>query len=441
MRFTFPIKWQLCLLWCCGMWLSCSPQLKQYALRPSDIIRPETVTLPTSGSAINNPCLNPNNYAPDSNYINHTPVRYLRINLHFLNSSDSSRNFDEKLGREFAHTLVNACNHWLQNNQKMFLPHHNTTAVLPTQVQYVITPCDTIPNDDGIYFHYNDTLSNFNKRNHGSIKRADDIYSMRQFDNYAISPDKVLNIFLMEHPRDSIVSPTYKASSDGVGLYNWVKVVACYQFYQQKLFPTWGDVAWFATGIMNHEIGHSLGLMHTWSGGDGCDDTPNNPNCWNVAPGICDSLLSNNVMDYNAWRNAYTPCQIGKMQYNFCIEGSSQRSRAVPKWCEYQPNAPIIIPRGKTLVWNCGKDVESDIILQDHAQLIINCPLSMPKGSRIIVATTAQLIVNNTVINNRCGDSWNGVVIERMGKQRGKVALIGNAKLENIIGFESDIPN
>ncbi|HNL08438.1 MAG TPA: hypothetical protein PKH93_12760, partial [Chitinophagales bacterium] len=77
---------------------------------------------------------------------------------------------------------------------------------------------------------------------------------------------------------------------------------------------------------------------------------------------------------------------------------------------------------------------------QDRAQLIINCPLSMPKGSRIIVATTAQLIINNTVINNRCGDEWKGIVIERMGKQRGKVALIGNAKLENITGFEALMP-
>lgn len=87
---------------------------------------------------------------------------------------------------------------------------------------------------------------------------------------------------------------------------------------------------WPATLIM-HEIGHNLGLRHTWNQNDGCDDTPMNPyhlnrsatgfQCWALnepATSKCDSLhkCSNNMMDYNAYQNALTECQLAKIHYN-----------------------------------------------------------------------------------------------------------------------------
>jgi len=87
---------------------------------------------------------------------------------------------------------------------------------------------------------------------------------------------------------------------------------------------------WPAT-LLAHELGHNLGLRHTWNQSDGCDDTPMNPyhldrsatsfQCWALnepANGKCDEIekCSNNLMDYNAYQNALTECQVVKIHYN-----------------------------------------------------------------------------------------------------------------------------
>lgn len=87
---------------------------------------------------------------------------------------------------------------------------------------------------------------------------------------------------------------------------------------------------WPAT-LIAHEIGHNLGLRHTWNQNDRCDDTPMNPyhrdrsatsfQCWALnepANGKCDEIekCSNNMMDYNAYQNALTECQVAQIHYN-----------------------------------------------------------------------------------------------------------------------------
>ncbi|MBK6283033.1 MAG: hypothetical protein IPF54_10565 [Draconibacterium sp.] len=55
--------------------------------------------------------------------------------------------------------------------------------------------------------------------------------------------------------------------------------------------------------------------MHTWNENDECEDTPINPNCWNVNEpnnGQC-AVPSNNFMDYNAYGCAATICQVNRM--------------------------------------------------------------------------------------------------------------------------------
>ncbi|PIP55023.1 MAG: hypothetical protein COX07_02175 [Bacteroidetes bacterium CG23_combo_of_CG06-09_8_20_14_all_32_9] len=56
---------------------------------------------------------------------------------------------------------------------------------------------------------------------------------------------------------------------------------------------------------IRHELGHNLGLWHTWSQYDYCDDTPYNQGCWNLNEPSTNPLCSlitnvtNNVMDYD----------------------------------------------------------------------------------------------------------------------------------------------
>lgn len=112
----------------------------------------------------------------------------------------------------------------------------------------------------------------------------------------------------------------------------------------------------YSGSLLNHEIGHTLNLIHTWDGNDFCDDTPlgykydkwyqvNNvwycqtnqyANCWSFNSSIptcptstggkpCDEWykISNNMMDYNHYApHAVTECQIGRINADLASSGN-----------------------------------------------------------------------------------------------------------------------
>lgn len=70
----------------------------------------------------------------------------------------------------------------------------------------------------------------------------------------------------------------------------------------------------FTFRTIKHEMGHVMGLNHSWDTDDGCFDTPLNSGCWDTDN--CNGRkLSNNVMDYNNCQCALTQCQINTMHY------------------------------------------------------------------------------------------------------------------------------
>jgi hypothetical protein len=94
-----------------------------------------------------------------------------------------------------------------------------------------------------------------------------------------------------------------------------------------------------------------MGLHHTWSSSDNdfCNDTPTNPNCWNVnEPAGC-APLSNNLMDYNANSNALTICQVNRIHY-FLLGGQGNISDCVISGVSVQN--PTIV--GSDLICSTG---------------------------------------------------------------------------------------
>ena len=112
------------------------------------------------------------------------------------------------------------------------------------------------------------------------------------------------------------------------------------------------------------------------------------------------------MMDYNAWRNALTPCQIGRIHHKFSQANSTQRRMLVPTWCNYNPEATIRIPSGKHVVWNSMKDLEGDVVIEKGASLTLQCALSLPAKAKISVAIGGKLLLDGATITNRCGDQW-----------------------------------
>jgi len=403
---------------------SCTERLYKSFLR-------QTTRLDSEHPVPASPCNQFLNYAPDESHPEHTPVRWVRVNFHIINNADSTSNFNLEDGIAYARGLIDAANWKLRNNQQMTLPEGNSTPVLPIKYQYVITPDTDDPYDPGVYVHYNESLAYFNKKGTSSIMNAD------IFNKYGSRKGEVLNIILIGHPPDSIQSPTYKSSVDGVGMKDWLKIVGCFQYHYFTQYHEDGGFTKsgpnYQAGALNHESGHTFGLAHTWNANDGCDDTPLNPGCWdqNSAPCKESGIYSNNMMDYNNCQCALSPCQIAKVHYNFSRENSSQRKLLLPVWCHYKKDSTITIGFGEKVEWLCSKDLEGDLIIGNDAVLTIHCDVSLPKGAKVMVKPKGTLILNGGKITNKCGDQWEGIEVWKSKKSEGKVIVKGNSAIEH----------
>lgn len=398
-----------------SLFLSCEPLYQARFLDRDDGFLP--IRLDDSTSIMHSlHCTDYESYIPDSNYVAQNPYQRIRVNFHFMNSTDSTNNIFGEEAREYAKNLIYYANKKLDDNRQMLLPEGNNTEVLPIPFRYHLQGNGEIEGDDGIYFHYDDEHYYF--LNKGKDRNN---YNRELILKYAVNPDTVLNIFYMNHHPDSIASKTYTASGSGIALGSSIKLGVVHEE---------GTEPWKYASLINHEIGHVFGLRHTWTGSDGCEDTPKHPNCWTgFGNPPCDGQRSNNVMDYNPDQNAYTPCQIAKIEKQILDENSFQRKLLKPFWCERDTNYNYYV-NGKEN-WTGSKDLYGDLIIMSDAILQIDCRVSIPANGNIIVEPGGTLILNNARIHNSCDYLWNGIEVRRFGKKKGQVFYSGAAIVED----------
>lgn len=352
-------------------------------------------------------------YAPYEDQLAFMDPRIIRINFHFMDNQGGEHNLTPEESKDFVYYLVQNANKRLKENFKSALPENNDIENLQPLYQYRLVPSED--NKVGIYHHYDDELYYF--LNKGKNRNN---YDTKVIEKYALQKDTVLNIFIIPQHPDSVLSTTYNTYSSGIALGKAAKLGAVWSERQ----PAWG----YAT-LLNHEIGHVMGLSHAWYKNDGCDDTPAHPNCYGPGPPPCDGPISNNMMDYNGSQMAITPCQLGRIHKNISKERSLQRDLVQEDWCQYIPNDPIIVDRDMEI--KGARDIRRDVLILPGATLKIQCRLSLAASSKIMVSPGAKLILNHARLHNSCGDTWQGIELIKEGDLSGEVLYYGDNSIEN----------
>ena len=109
--------------------LACTPRIQTHFVKTKNIERlPEP---PQARSARSTPCRDYLAYTPDTLHLDHVPMKYIRVNVHFMNSSDSTRNFNFPEGIRKAKALIKAANRDIERNHKLYLPLGNDIPALP----------------------------------------------------------------------------------------------------------------------------------------------------------------------------------------------------------------------------------------------------------------------------------------------------------------------
>ena len=214
------------------------------------------------------------------------------------------------------------------------------------------------------------------------------------------------------------------ASLPSCSLINPVFLVA-FGAWHGDLFPdhTVGDFA--SSTVLAHELGHNLDLIHTYNGAN-CTTNSSDPTYMDdiyglPAPGNCphnvswdcsqlsiSNKIDNNMLGGNQCAGYFSPKQIGYMHRALRFKSI----RKYLKQCYYDNLNPVVI--NSTEIWDFDIQNDADIIINASASMQIDCKVSMPQGSKIIVKSGGTLIVNG-IVTNYCDGGWDGSIEVKPG--------------------------
>lgn len=172
-------------------------------------------------------------------------------------------------------------------------------------------------------------------------------------------------------------------------------------------------------GHLSHELGHTLGLRHSWAdGGEGVCDTGGNVG------------QSNNIMDYSTYE-AFTQRQIAKMHYWIENREGDIQPYISNDLCDKQEDE-ILIAHFRDIHWDSHEIVSQDIHV--YGTLELSCEVEMANNTKIYVHQGGILNINGGYIKSYCGGEWQGIIVEGNGVDQGPTAgrvIVNNGIIEN----------
>ena len=279
--------------------------------------QPECFTPPQTNYSLMNQissvCYNYVNYIPDiSDNYNNTPILTYKINIHLLRHSDGTGIYQYS-DIPTINQMVDWVNYIFSNiDQPVLVTNPPAQYINDSRIRVKLM---------GIYFHDND-----------NFYLSNEICGSSLYDNFGINKTSELNVFFYQHP----------TANGGCGPS---------PFYLNMLSS---PLNWATSQGLAHELGHCIGLAHTFAcGGTTCYEGDNLPDTYtpdcntafvdcgvNAVPSCGNAIgISNNLMGYNKCRSYLSPLQMAIMHKNSITDINHRRLLD----CEYNSNIQYFV--------------------------------------------------------------------------------------------------